>query len=709
MQTIILAGGEGTRLRPLTADTPKPLIKILGESAVERLLRQLRASGIRSATLCTHFQAEKMREALGTQSRGVRLRYCREEVPLGTAGCVRLAWNGDDVLILSGDGVSGFDYMEILEYHRKTGADVTIVAREVDDPREYGLMTVDKDGKITGFLEKPGYDECLTNLANTGAYVISKEIVSRIPEGEKVDFARDVFPMILSEGKKLYAYIDRSYWYDIGDIPSLLQCQRELLEMENKENLIEKGASVADGAVISGSVIEHDAAVGKGSRVMSSLISEGACIAADADICEAVICKNVTAGEGLIMKRFSALGADCVLGSNVTIEAGARIAPRTKIPDGAIIRTDISAGEFSSLSFDDNGEVRGIFGTQELLRFGMAAGYALGLSSVAIGGGGEGVEALSLGFRSAGTTVYNLGSACFGETVFCARKLECSHCLFVDEGIRLISCASASLKREEERKVEQAYNRATAQETDHAPLIDGAAASDLYIRHLRSILPDKPQISALLRTESTREAQIFSELIPEGEGEKVTFTVASDHRTVSALTEETVVPYENLLILCCKAHFEKRKSVVLPPRAPLSCDKLASEHRSSVIRSSGSRELTPFSFDPLQMIFEVVAYCTSRGMSLAAVISELPQVVYTKRIIEAPEGLPKLMREGFEGTRAGSDVMLENGGARAFVRPLRSGRAVSLYIESVSQEAASELSADILKRLKRNLDNETRL
>lgn len=710
MQTIILAGGEGTRLRPLTADTPKPLVKILGESAIERLLRQLRSSGIRSATLCTHFQADKMREALGTQSHGVRLKYCREEFPLGTAGCVRLAWSGDDVMILSGDSVCGFDYKAILDFHRDTGADVTIVAREVDDPREYGLLTVDKEHRITGFIEKPGYDECLTNLANTGAYVISKEIIGRIPEGEKIDFACDVFPQILDEGKKLCAFIDRSYWYDVGNIPSLLICQRELLQREGRESLVDQGASVADGTTVSaGSVVEHDAAVGKGSRIMASLISEGACIAADADISEAVICKNVTAGEGLIMKRFSALGADCVVGSNVTIESGARVAPRTKIPDGAIIRTDISAGEYSALSFDDNGEVKGIFGTQDILRFGMAVGSALSLSGIAIGGGGDGVEALSLGLRSAGTTVYFLGNACFGETIFCARKLECSHCIFVDDGIRLISSASASLTRMEERKIEQVYNRSTLVESRSAPLIDGAAASNLYIRHLRSILPEKPQISASMRTESTREAQIFSELIPESEGEKVTFTIASDHRTVSALTEETVIPYENLLILCCKAHFEKRKSVVLPPRAPLSCDKLASEHRSSVIRSGGTRELTAFSCDPLELIFEVIAYVTSRGISLAASVSELPQIVYTKRIIEAPEGLPKIMSEGFDGTKAGSDIMLENGGARAFVRPLKSGRAVSLYIESVSQEAASELSADVIKRLKGKLDNEQSL
>lgn len=701
MQTIILAGGEGTRLRPLTFNTPKPLVKIAGISAAERLLLRLKSFGVRSATLCTCFEAEKLREELGTSKCGVRLKYCREEVPLGTAGCVRAAWNGDDVTVLSGDGVSGFDYAKIWEFHEKHGADVTIVCREVDDPREYGLLTTDGDGRVTGFLEKPGYDECLTNLANTGAYVISKETVSRIPEGEKVDFARDVFPKLLSEGKKLFAYVERGFWYDVGDIPSLLECQRELLDADGMDVLIEKGASLGEGSLASGgTVLESGAAVGKGSRVISSLICENASVAGGADISEAVICSNVTAGEGLIMKRFSAIGEGCVIGSGVTVGEGARIAPRTKIPDGSIVRTDITDGSFSSLFFAEEGEAKGICGTEELLRFGMAAGTALLLESAVVGGSGDGTEAVALGLRSVGTSVYYLSGSGFGETVFAARTLECGYLFFVENGVRLVSSTSADLSRIEERKIEQAYNRGGFSISKRpAPLIDGAAASGMYLKHLRSLLPEKPLINAGLRSESIRETEIFSELFHSGEGEAVTFTVASDRRTVSAIAEGTVVPYENLLLLCCKSYFGRRRSVVLPPRAPLSCDSIAKESRSSAIRSDGKSALSLFCCDPLEMIFETVSYLSKRGISLTAAVAELPNIVYTKRIIETDEGLPKILSEGFSGTRAGSDIMLENGGARAFVRPLKSGKAVSMYIESVSAEAAKELSGDILDRL----------
>lgn len=701
MQTVILAGGEGTRLRPLTAETPKPLIKIAGETAIERLLKLLRSHGIRSATVCTRFQADKLREALGSGRHGVRLRWSDEDIPLGTAGCVKNAWNGDDVLVISGDSVCEFDIGGIIAFHEKQGADVTIVVKEVDDPREYGLVTVGEDNVITGFLEKPGYDECLTDFANTGAYVISKEIIARIPDGENVDFARDVFPILLKEGKRLCACVDNGMWHDIGDIPSLLLCQRELLEKSGADAVYDKASLARDCVAAGGTFIEKGAAVGSGSRIIGSLICENACIAGGADISEAVVGKGVTAGSGLIMKRFSALGEGCVVGSGVTVGEGARVAPWTKLPDGAIVRTDIQSGNFTSLSFGDSGEAKGLFGIQDILRFGIAAGGALGLKAVAIGGDGDSAEALSLGLRAAGTAVYWLKNASFGETVFCARRLECTHCFFVSSEIRLVSAASAELTRTEERKIEQAFSRAAIFDRKPAPLIDGAAASSIYLKRLREIVPPEPKINASIRTDSAREAEIFSAIMPEGEGEKVTFAVASDRRTVTALTEGGVIPYENLLLICCKSYFKAKKSVVLPPRAPLLCDGLAREYRSSVIRGASSgRGLTMFSVDPLTMICELSAWLDKESVSLTAAAEVLPKAVYTRRVIEAPEGLPKIMREGFGGARAGEDIMLESGGARAFVRPMKSGRAVQMYIESVSQEAASELSEDIIRRVR---------
>ena len=142
MQVVILAGGEGSRLRPLTADTPKPLVRLLGVPVIERLTALLFKCGFREATVADWYLADKLEKSLGSLSNGVKLRYVREDVPLGTAGCVRRAWDGeDDVLVVSGDSVCGFDFSRIAGYFEKTKADVVIVTHRVADPREYGLVT----------------------------------------------------------------------------------------------------------------------------------------------------------------------------------------------------------------------------------------------------------------------------------------------------------------------------------------------------------------------------------------------------------------------------------------------------------------------------------------------------------------------------------------------------------------------------------------
>lgn len=703
MQAIILCGGEGTRLCPLTSSRPKPLVRILGEPALKRLLRALSGSGIDEAVLCTRYLSQKIEDELGSECCGVRLRYSREDSPLGTAGCVRAAYDGvsEEVLILSGDGVTGFDYRDILSRHKSSKADVTIVAREVDDPREYGLMTV-SDGVITGFIEKPGFDKCITNLANTGCYVVSGKVVMRIPEDTDVDFARDVFPELLQGGSRLCAYIDRSYWYDIGDIPSLLECQRGLLEMSGIRNLILPGAQVLSGSTVSMSVLEEGSALGGGSRVISSLIGKNSSVSGDADISEAVIGENCTVGSGIIMMKDSVLGDGCVVGSGVTLREGVRVAANTKIPDGAVVRTDIGSRTYGTLTFSENGVAEGLFDPGDLMRFGETCKRALRVGSVAMGGAGENFEPISLGIRSAGGDVFDLRGCSFGETVFCARRLGCEYMIYCDDDIRLLPVSTLELERSVERKIEQEYLRGENHGKGRGRIIPGAAESAVYISKIKKIYPDEPKIRAKLNTENLREAELFSEIITGGEGEEVVFTTASDHRTVSATTEEAVIPYENLVILAAKAELERGRSVTVLPDSPLVIEEICPDSEGAVCRQpSREKPLESWLCDPIDLIARVIKYLTETGKSLTLASRELPEIIYTRRIIEAPEGLPKLLSKGFEGTRAGRDITLESAGAKAYIRPLRTGKALKLYIESVSMEAAREIAEDVKKRLDR--------
>ncbi len=710
MQIVILAGGEGSRLRPLTSDTPKPLVRMLGEPVIKRLLSLLFTSGFREATVADYYLADKLEESLGEFSNGMKLRYVREEAPLGTAGCVRKAWNGtDDVLVVSGDSVCGFDFNKICRYHKKMSADVTIVTHKVADPREYGLVTADEKGGVIGFLEKPGYDSCLTDVANTGTYVISADVIARIPKDEKTDFAMDVFPQLLKEDKRLFAYTESKIWHDIGDIPSLLNCQRELLQLEGKARLIIEGASVDESALVGAeSVVEGGASVGAECRIQGSLILSGASLGEGSTAVKAVIGENVTTGRGCRFGELCAVGAGCVIGSAVTVDSGVRIENGTRIPSGAHIRSDVSADGYMPLSFGDLGEAEGA-GKSAVgaVRLGMAISKALGVRDITVGFAGNAestAQAVSLGLRAEGTAVYSLSEAAFGETVFAARKLGTRYAVYVTDEIRLIRSDRIELARSEERRVEQAFNRGELNGTKNAPQINAEAASALYINELKSRLNAPVRAKITLKTDSLPEAVIFSRTfgeISQQEGESLEFCVASDRMSVLCSAEGRIVPYEKLLLIACRHWFSKRMNVRLPQRAPLSCDDYARLEGQTVthVSAADDLELSPFSCDPLMLIADVLGYIADRSISLGAAAAELPEIVYTRRTVEVGESLPKILHRNFADLHKGRDIVVDSEGAKAYVRPLKSGRALAMYVESVSQEAADAVCEEIVKRL----------
>lgn len=710
MQIVILAGGEGSRLRPLTSDTPKPLVRMLGEPVIKRLLSLLFTCGFREATVADYYLADKLEESLGEFSNGIKLSYVREDAPLGTAGCVRKAWNGtDDILVVSGDSVCGFDFNKICRYHKKMSADVTIVTHRVADPREYGLVTADEKGGVIGFLEKPGYDSCLTDVANTGTYVISSDIIARISKDEKIDFAMDVFPQLLKEDKRLFAYTESKIWHDIGDIPSLLNCQRELLQLEGMDRLILEGASVAESAIVTAeSVVEGGASVGAECRVQGSLILSGASLGEGSTVVRAVIGENVTTGRGCRFGELSAVGSGCVIGSAVTVDSGVRIENGVRIPSGAHIRSDVSAGGYKPLSFGDLGEAEGIgISAISTVRLGMAISKALGIREITVGfaDSSESIaQAVSLGLRTEGTAVYSLNDAAFGETVFAARKLSTKYAVYVSDEIRLIRSDRIELARSEERKVEQAFNRGELGGQKNAPLINAEAASALYINELKSRMSAPIRAKITLKTDSLPEAAAFSKAfgdVSQNEGESLEFIVASDRMSVFCSAEGRIVPYEKLILIACRHWFSKRINVRLPQRAPLSCDDYARMEGQTVthVSASDDLELSPFSYDPLMLIADIMGYLADRSISLNAVAAELPEIVYTRRTVEVGEALPKILRRDFADLRRGRDIVLDSDGAKAYVRPSKSGRTLAMYVESVSQEAADAVCEDVIKRL----------
>ena len=232
MKAVVMAGGEGSRLRPLTSQHPKPLVPVAGTPVIEHILRLLRVHGITKVILTLQYLGAEIRNRLGDGSDlDMEIEYVVEDRPLGTAGSVRNAAHllDDTFLVISGDALTDIDLTAVIEEHRRRGSDASIVLKSVPNPLEYGVVVTEPDGRVSRFLEKPSWGEVFSDHANTGIYVIEPSVLEHIKPGTSVDWSQDVFPRMLRRREPLFGIVAEGYWCDIGSIQSYMQANWDLL------------------------------------------------------------------------------------------------------------------------------------------------------------------------------------------------------------------------------------------------------------------------------------------------------------------------------------------------------------------------------------------------------------------------------------------------------------------------------------------------
>lgn len=234
MKAVIMAGGMGSRLKAITGDRPKPMVPLLGRPLMEHILELLRSQGFDQVCAAVRYRAGDIMAHFGDGSRfGVEMQYRVEEEPLGTAGAVKNCrdfYGGEDFLVISGDAACDFQLSRLMEEHKRRGAAVTLALCRHSEPLSYGLAVTDGEGRIRSFVEKPDWSRVVTDLVNTGIYVISPRIMELVPEGREFDFAKDLFPLLLSRGELLLGLPMEGYWCDVGSPLSYYRCCADALE-----------------------------------------------------------------------------------------------------------------------------------------------------------------------------------------------------------------------------------------------------------------------------------------------------------------------------------------------------------------------------------------------------------------------------------------------------------------------------------------------
>ncbi|MPY83256.1 MAG: NTP transferase domain-containing protein [Actinophytocola sp.] len=350
---VVLVGGKGTRLRPLTLSAPKPMLPTAGVPFLTHLLSRIRAAGMRHVVLGTSYRAEVFAEYFGDGSQlGLELEYVVETEPLDTAGAIRNVADrlrGERAVVFNGDILSGTDPAALLHAHRDAAADVTLHLVKVADPSRFGSVPTDAAGRVTAFLEKTPNPP--TDQINAGCYVFSRDVVDAIPAGRPVSVERETFPGLLESGARLHGFVDSSYWLDVGTPAAYLQGSADLvrgiaptpaLPGEPGERLVLDGASVSPEAIVDGgSSVGVSAVIEAGARVSGSVVFDGARVEPGAVVTDSVVGRNARVGAGSVL-RGVVLGDDVVVGAGCELLDGARVWPGVGIPDGGIrFSTDV--------------------------------------------------------------------------------------------------------------------------------------------------------------------------------------------------------------------------------------------------------------------------------------------------------------------------------------------------------------------------------
>jgi mannose-1-phosphate guanylyltransferase/phosphomannomutase len=372
MKAVVMAGGEGSRLRPLTQSRPKPLAPVANKPVMEHIVDLLKRHGVTEIVATVHYLADEVEAYFGEGiDFGISMSYAVEDTPLGTAGAVKMAEERLDetFVVMSGDALTDVDLTAVLEAHRSKQAAATIVLKRVENPLEFGVVILDDDGLVRRFLEKPTWSEVFSDTINTGIYVLEPEIFGLMERGRIYDFSKDVFPQLLERGRPVHGFVTGDYWTDIGNLQQYREanydalagrCRLELPGRERTRGVhIGAGASVAPGAIITGPVvIGKNADIRDGAVIESyTCVGDGCIVESYAQLASAVVWNDAyvgkrsklsacTVAEHVIIKDDVTVGEGVVIGARCTLDAGAQVRPHVKLwPDKFV-----SAGSVVSMS-----------------------------------------------------------------------------------------------------------------------------------------------------------------------------------------------------------------------------------------------------------------------------------------------------------------------------------------------------------------------
>lgn len=416
LKAVVMAGGQGSRLRPLTVARPKPLLPLVNKPVIGHIIDWLKRYGIEDIIITLQHQAELFQDYLGRgASMGIRLRYVVEDVPLGTAGGVAFARSSgaihsqETILVVSGDALTDVDLNSLLAFHHSRQADATVALHQVANPLEYGMVITEPDGRIVQFVEKPGWADVVNDQVNMGVYVLESSVLEQVPEREMYDFSQDLFPKLMAQGRGIYGFAPAGYWCDVGTPAAYLQATMDLLQNRVQHEpfgrflggdiWIKDNVEIAPDAELYGpiylgdnvqikgkvfiqgpAVIRDDTIVDNRVNISRSIFWRGCYIGEDTNVQGAIISKQCVLKPKVQVQEGAVIGDRCVLGEGAVIYANVKLWPSKEIDAGAEIRDSIVWGSQGRRVLFGRFGVTGVVNVDLTPEFAAKLGVAFGAS-----------------------------------------------------------------------------------------------------------------------------------------------------------------------------------------------------------------------------------------------------------------------------------------------------------------------------------------
>ena len=681
--SVILAGGFGKRLAPLTDTLPKPMLPIAGISVFERILALLRKHGFKHTAVTTMYLPEKIERI---KDEGIE--YFRESSPLGSAGAVaRLKDRADGcLLVISGDAFCDFDLNKAKQEFLESGCDAAMVLCRTNDSGEYGSVCV-KDGRIIALCEKPSVRDTLSDLINTGIYFIGKKALDMIPDNTNFDFARDLFPALLRAEVPIAGIEPLGHWFDIGSFGEYHRCN---MWVSNAENCIGRHVSLHPESRIEYSVIFDNCTVGNS------------------------VLRGCIVGEGAVIGNDCIIPPGCVIGAGAEIRDGSALAPSSIIYTGETVVgesfVDIFKLPKNPLEFDDDSIIAKNNDEGYFVRLGRLLGGSGSVIAFAEGGGATLPKAceLACGASEAGSgcTVISGGNA--ATAAFAAQEYR-SKTAFISERngkteIRLFSSGGMPFSREELRKLCQG-TPSTITTAGSVYLLPHGALVKRYLHFLRenANLPKKINVAENAESAFLREA--VEELGIQNNSQDAVFSLSADGERASLLLPNgREISYWQLLAVCCIEG--KRNGIILPNDTPEALERILRRHSIDVAfygdNESDVRRLAEsdrLHRDGVLLALTVAGLAEKKNVTLSELVKDIPPFSVVTRLVFADRdrmcSVISKLREQCGSTRcAGFDF----GDGRVSVYASASGR-FRLIAEAVDSETAEEITLRAIDRL----------